>query len=123
MRALLDSGANGTFIDPDTIDKYKLKKFPLQNLRTTYNADGTTQRKPCTHYTKIEITVNGVPMEIRPNIVKLNGYSVLLGMSWLMEHNPDIDWENGTLKWRFEDCDSINLIAAKYQGNHINVIL
>ena len=29
MRALLNSGANGTFINPDTIDKYKLKKFPL----------------------------------------------------------------------------------------------
>ena len=25
-------------------------------------------------------------------------------MSWLVEHNPDIDWTNGKIKWRSEHC-------------------
>ena len=27
-----------------------------------------------------------------------------LPMSWLVEHNPDIDWTNGKIKWRSEHC-------------------
>ncbi|KXN86177.1 hypothetical protein AN958_10427 [Leucoagaricus sp. SymC.cos] len=25
---------------------------------------------------------------------------MILGLPWLQEHNPDINWENGTLQWR-----------------------
>jgi len=32
---------------------------------------------------------------------KVNGY---LPMSWLKDHNPDINWEKGSLKWRSEYC-------------------
>jgi len=32
---------------------------------------------------------------------KVNGY---LPMSWLKDHNPDINWEQGSLKWRSEYC-------------------
>ena len=32
---------------------------------------------------------------------KVNGY---LPMSWLKDHNPDINWEKGSVKWRSEYC-------------------
>jgi len=32
---------------------------------------------------------------------KVNGY---LPMLWLKDHNPDINWEKGSLKWRLEYC-------------------
>jgi len=31
----------------------------------------------------------------------VNGY---LPMSWLKDHNPDINWEMGRFKWRSEYC-------------------
>jgi len=36
-----------------------------------------------------------------PPLHKVNGY---LPMSWLKDHNPDINWEKGSLKWRSEYC-------------------
>ena len=30
-------------------------------------------------------------------------------MSWLVEHNPDIDWTNGKIKWRSEHCQKHRL--------------
>ena len=32
---------------------------------------------------------------------KVNSY---LPMSWFKDHNPDINWEKGSLKWRSEYC-------------------
>ena len=32
---------------------------------------------------------------------KVNGY---LPMSWLKDHNPDINWEKSSLKWRSDYC-------------------
>jgi len=43
--------------------------------------------------------------EIQDN--KIDGY---LLMSWLKDHNPDIDWAKGILTWRSEYC------KARYLG-------
>jgi len=32
---------------------------------------------------------------------KVNSF---LPMSWLKDHNPDINWEKGSLKWQSEYC-------------------
>ncbi|KXN81383.1 hypothetical protein AN958_04788 [Leucoagaricus sp. SymC.cos] len=39
-------------------------------------------------------------MDIKPNIISLGCPCMILGLPWLQEHNPDINWENGTLQWR-----------------------
>ncbi len=31
----------------------------------------------------------------------IDGY---LPVSWLSKHNPDIDWDQGTLRWRSQYC-------------------
>ena len=103
IEALLDSGASGQFINPKLVQELKLPKFRLPNVINIYNADGSINKGDrCTHYTKIDLIVNNKQMTIEPKIVSLGTKPLFLGITWLREHNPDIDWEKGTLKWRDE---------------------
>ncbi|KXN86452.1 hypothetical protein AN958_10085 [Leucoagaricus sp. SymC.cos] len=52
------------------------------------------------HYCPLTITVNGIDMDIKPKVISLGCPHMILGLPWLQKHNPDIDWENGTLQWR-----------------------
>lgn len=119
--ALLDSGANGTFVHPDFVRKHKLPKIPLKVPRETFNADGTTQDKQMTHHTKLDVTINGKRMTITPGIITLNGYDIFLGMSWLKDHNPDIDWSQATLKWR-DEISSIQLMTVEDHIKYLTTI-
>jgi len=42
---------------------------------------------------------------------KVNGY---LPMSWLKDHNPDINWDKGSLKWHSEYCKADCLRKEKH---------
>jgi len=45
----------------------------------------------------IEDHMNKMRFEVADMLAgKVNGY---LPMSWLKDHNPDINWENSSLKW------------------------
>ena len=48
-------------------------------------------------------------MTITPKIVTLGTKPLFLGITWLRQYNPDIDWENATLKWRDEDSSTLQL--------------
>ncbi|KXN81920.1 hypothetical protein AN958_03418 [Leucoagaricus sp. SymC.cos] len=52
------------------------------------------------HCCPLTINVDGINMDIKPKVISLGHPRMILGLSWLQEHNPDIDWENGTLQWR-----------------------
>ena len=47
------------------------------------------------HMNKMQFEVSDM------QVGKVSGY---LPVSWLMDHNPDINWEKGCLKWRSEYC-------------------
>lgn len=109
INTLLDSGASGQFISPKLVRQLNLPKYPLPKAMNIFNADGTiNQGQKCTHYTKINVTINNQTMVIEPRIVQLGTKPLFLGITWLRQHNPDIDWENATLKWRDEE-DTLQL--------------
>ena len=114
IEALLDSGASGQFIDPQLVDQYNLPKYPLRNVIQTFNADGTKNASgTCTHFTKMHVEINGHQMTLFPRIVKLGTKRLFLGITWLMETNPDIDWQKPSLRWRDEQSVPIKLYPAK----------
>src|SRR6202012_5730613 len=41
---------------------------------------------------------------------KVDGY---LPMSWLKDHNPDINWEKGSLRWRSDYCKNHCLMVKR----------
>ncbi|KAF9801195.1 hypothetical protein IEO21_10184 [Rhodonia placenta] len=96
---MVDSGAttkfiNKRFITENRVRTRKLKEpIPLYNIDGTLNKDGSIsevavlQMQIGDHVEKTVFTVTDIGPE-----------DVIIGLDWLCEHNPEIDWESGSLK-------------------------
>ena len=99
VRALLDSGATGLFIDMVfTKEKgFKMEKMkkPLmvKNMDRTINVGGAI-----THQVECNMFFKGHVERVRMDMCNLRKTEVILGMPWLAAHNPEIDWEKGEVK-------------------------
>lgn len=101
LKALVDSGAGGVFMDQIFARNkgYRLQKLP--EPMPVYNVDGTPNKKgTITHYVELPTTIGGRTRPIRYLITGLGKQKVIFGFTWLQEENPDIDWQQGTLRWR-----------------------
>ena len=102
---LLDSGATGGVLSSDWVKNAQVpcvrRKEPLPIL----DASGNHIPGSGLHYTTTVDMYIGDPMykmrfEVADMVAgKVNGY---LPISWLKDHNPDINWEMGSLNWRSE---------------------
>jgi len=103
-KALVDSGAGGTFIDQNFA---RTKGFRLQNLEhpiTVYNVDGTlNKRGTIIHFVETNVKIGGRTQEIRFLVSGLGCQRVILGFPWLEKENPAIDWKKATLDWPPEE--------------------
>jgi len=99
VKALLDSGATGLFMDTtfarDKGFKMKRMKKPLlvKNVDGTVNVGGAI-----THQVECNMFFKGHVERVRMDICNLGKTKVILGMPWLAAHNPEIDWEKGEVK-------------------------
>ena len=102
IRALIDSGAQGKFIDKVVALKLGLKETPLQQKIPVYNVDGTPNKLEQIR-TKVElpITIGGRHIKEELYVTHLGKNEIILGFDWLQKHNPCINWKAGTLD--FED--------------------
>ena len=99
VKALLDSGATGIFIDKDFTEErgFKLEKLDklveVKNVNGTDNNGGRIEYKvQCNMYFERHVE------RIRVDICKLGRMKVILGMPWLAAHNPEINWEKGEVR-------------------------
>ena len=96
VRALLDSGATGMFIDQDYVkesnfDTRKLSQpIPLRNVDGTPNEAGSVME------------VVGLILRYKNHsekayfaVTSLGSQKVIRGHTWLQKHNPDINWVTG----------------------------
>ena len=101
IRALVDSGAQGKFIDKLVALKLGLKETPLQQNIPVYNVDGTPNKLGQIR-TKVElpITIGGKDFKEELYITHLGKNKIILGFDWLQKHNPCINWKSGTLDFK-----------------------
>ena len=99
--ALLDSGAGGIFIDQNHAWKMKYQLTELKTLVKAYNVDGTeNKRGTIQSYVNLEFSLNGKNFKERFYVTGLGKQKIILGLPWLEEHNPEINWKTGKLKWQ-----------------------
>ena len=105
-RLLVDSGASGPILHEDFVRKNRLlvkkRKLPKQVM----NANEEPIPNAGTHYVQPIVLVIGqhaedMVWEVGMIESQIDGY---LLVSWLQKHNPSINWETGTLKWRSAHC-------------------
>jgi len=99
VKALLDSGTTGSFIDRDFVRSKGMNTQTLSRNILVFNIDGSPNEagqisevvdvvlQYKTHSERMLLAVSG-----------LGKQSLILGYDWLKDHNPKIDWEKGEVE-------------------------
>jgi len=99
VKALLDSGAMGLFMDTAFAKRkgFRMEKMkkPLlvKNVDRSANIGGAiTHQVECNMFFKRHVK------RVRMDVCNLGKTKVILEMPWLAAHNPEIDWKKGEVK-------------------------
>jgi len=115
VKALLDSGAMGMFMRRSLVEKEGYRLIKLKQPIQVRNVDGTSNSGGAIMH---EIEVNMFYKEhverVQMDVCKLGKTDVILGMPWLVAHNPEIDWEKGEV--RMTRCPPLCGKAVKIKG-------
>ena len=99
VKALLDSGAIGLFMDTTFAREKGFKMERIKNPLLVKNVDGTVNvGGAITHQVECNMFFKGHVERVRMDVHNLGKTEVILGMLWLVAYNPEIDWEKGEVK-------------------------
>jgi len=92
IKALLDSGATGMFIDKRTAAKHSFRLQKLQRPIAVRNIDRTNNsRGAITYQVEVNVYYKGHIERMRIDVCNLGKTEVILVIPWLQAHNPEIN--------------------------------
>ncbi|PPQ81499.1 hypothetical protein CVT24_000215 [Panaeolus cyanescens] len=98
--ALVDSGATNCYINERFVDHLKLPTAQLAKPIGVYNADGSRNSSgSITRTCTIPIRIGPHRESLKCFVVNTGTSSLILGHSWLVNHNPYINWRTNTLRF------------------------
>ena len=99
--ALLDSGAYSCFIHYRFAQEHNLVLRKLKNEVRVFNADATENRKGrITHYTRCLMRIGNHLSWQSFLVTDIGRQDLIVGISFLREHNPEIDWSAGQIEFK-----------------------
>jgi len=99
VEALLDSGATGLVISSEFARKQGFKLKRLERPIQVRNVDGLFNKEgPIEYMVEINIYYQGHRERTEINVIGGQKWTVIVGMPWLVYHNPEIDWRTGEVK-------------------------
>jgi len=105
INPMIDSGATEDFIDREVCNKQWIKMIKAKNPREIYLAEGKPSAMgPVTHMTKVPMDISSNSELTTFQVANLQNHEVILGMPWLREHNPIIDWNDKRIRFNSERC-------------------
>ena len=113
------------FIDATFAKQMGFALCPLRKEIKVYNVDYTPNKNGfIMHYVDVAMEINSERSQVRFLATGLGRQKVILGLPWLIDQNPDINWRKGTLKWRKETLsEEQNDRAAKFASVAIRILL
>jgi len=94
VKALLDSGATGLFMDTTFTREKRFKMEKLKNSLLVRNVDGTVNvGRAIIHQVECNMFFKGHMERARMDVCNLGKTEMILEMLWLAAHNPEIDWK------------------------------
>jgi len=98
VEALLDSGATGLVMSSEFTKKQGFKLKNLERPIQVRNVDGSFNREgPIENTVEVNIYYKEHMKRTEIDVIGGQKWSVILGMPWLVCHNPEIDWKTGVL--------------------------
>jgi len=99
VKALLDSRVTGLFMDMTFAKEKGFKMEKLKKPLLVRNVDGTANvGGAIIHQVEYNMFFKGHMERARMDVCNLGKTELILGMLWLIAHNPEIDWEKGEVK-------------------------
>ena len=103
VRALLDSGATGLFIDREYVKSNRLPTRKLSHPIPVYNVDGSpNEAGSISEVVELLLRYDGHSERALFAVTGLGKQKMILGYTWLRDHNPDVDWQ--TREVRMSRC-------------------
>jgi len=98
VKALVDSRYIHTEINKQLVKDKRIQTKLINFSFEVFNADGTKNRE-VTKMAPLEIEINGYKKILEAAVMDLDGMDMFLEHDWLVKHNPEVNWKNGTIKF------------------------
>ena len=108
VKALLDSRATELVISSEFAKKQGFKLKKLERPMNMRNIDESLNKeRPIKHTVEVNIYLKGHGERTEIDMIRGQKWMVIVGMPWLVHHNPEIDWRMGEVKMTrcLEECD------------------
>jgi len=99
VKALLDSGATGSFINRDFICSKGINTQTLSRNILVFNVDGSpNEAGQISKVVDVLLRYKTHSERMLLAVSRLGKQSLILGYNWLKDHNPKVDWEKGEVE-------------------------
>ena len=98
VKTLVNSGCTHTGINEQLVKDKRIQIKSIDFSFKVFNADGTKNRE-VTKVAPLEIEINGHKETLEAAVTDLDGTDIFLGHNWLVKHNLEVNWRNGTIKF------------------------
>ena len=101
VKALVDFGCTHTEINKQLVKDKRIHTKPINFLFEVFNTN-RTKNGEMNRVVPLEIEINSYKKQLEAAIMDLDGTDMFLDHDWLVKHNPEVNWKNGTI--RFTRC-------------------
>ena len=98
VKALVDSKYTHTGINKQLVKEKWIQTKLINFSFKVFNVDGTKNGE-VTKVASLEIEINGHKEQLEATITDLNKTDMFLDHNWLVKHNLEVNWKNGTIKF------------------------
>jgi len=98
IKALVDSGCTHTRIDKQLVKNRRIQTKKIDFSFEIFNADGIKNGE-VTKVAPLEVEINRHKETLEVAVMDLDGTDMFLEHDWLVKHNPEVNWKNGTIKF------------------------
>jgi len=99
IKALLDCGATGSFIDRDFVCSKGMNTQTLSWNISVFNVNGSpNEAGQITEVVDVVLRYKTYSERMLLAVSRLGKQSLILGYDWLKDYNPKIDWEKGEVE-------------------------
>ena len=95
---MVDSGCIHTGINEQLVKDKRIQTKKINFSFKVFNVDGTKNGE-VTKVAPLEVEINGHKETLEAAVTDLDGTDMFLGHNWLVKHNPEVNWKNGTIKF------------------------
>ena len=94
----MDSRCTHTGIDEQLVKDKRIQTKPINFSFEVFNTD-RTKNGEVTKVAPLEIKINGHKETLEVAVMDLDRTDMFLGHDWLVKHNLEVNWKNGTIKF------------------------